>query len=134
MSAITTWPGIAETWLDDRGRAAWIAATVLGLIFAWPLGLALLAYSIWSGRLFSRSRNWRKMRSVSKGYGFASTGNQAFDAYKAETLRRLEDEQQAFESFLKRLREAKDKAEFDEFMQDRAKDGKERVTVDAEAQ
>lgn len=49
------------------------------------------------------------------------SGNMAFDAYKAETLRRLEEEQGAFEDFLKRLREAKDKAEFDQFMDDREK-------------
>ncbi|MEO0916395.1 MAG: DUF2852 domain-containing protein, partial [Pseudomonadota bacterium] len=41
--------------------------------------------------------------------------------YKADTLRRLEEEQDAFEAFLQRLREAKDQAEFDEFMADRAK-------------
>jgi hypothetical protein len=34
-------------------------------------------------------------------------------------LRRLEQEQEQFESFLERLREAKDKAEFDQFMDDR---------------
>ena len=50
-----------------------------------------------------------------------SSGNSAFDAYKADTLRRLEDEQSSFEAFLQRLRDAKDKAEFDEFMDDRAK-------------
>ena len=50
----------------------------------------------------------------------ASSGNAAFDAYKAETLRRLEDEQTNFEAFLARLRDAKDKAEFDQFMDDRA--------------
>ena len=49
-----------------------------------------------------------------------SSGNSAFDAYKHETLRRLEDEQDNFEAFLKRLRDAKDKAEFDQFMNDRS--------------
>lgn len=53
------------------------------------------------------------------------SGNSAFDAYKADTLRRLEQEQDAFEAFLQRLREAKDKAEFDQFMEDRAKSGRE---------
>ena len=50
-----------------------------------------------------------------------STGNAAFAAYKADTLRRLEEEQKHFEAFLERLREAKDKAEFDQFMDERAK-------------
>jgi hypothetical protein len=48
-----------------------------------------------------------------------SSGNHAFDEYRAETLRRLEDEQKDFSSFLERLRFAKDKAEFDQFMADR---------------
>ena len=49
------------------------------------------------------------------------TGNSAFDAYRDETLKRLEDEQSAFQSFLDRLRQAKDKSEFDQFMDERRK-------------
>jgi hypothetical protein len=45
-----------------------------------------------------------------------SSGNRAFDEYRTETLRRLEEEQREFKAFLDRLRHAKDKAEFDEFM------------------
>ena len=45
-----------------------------------------------------------------------SSGNRAFDEYRAETLRRLEDEQKEFAAYLERLRFAKDKAEFDQFM------------------
>lgn len=48
------------------------------------------------------------------------SGNSAFDAYKEDTLRRLEQEQNDFETFLQRLRDAKDKAEFDEFMDERS--------------
>ena len=48
-----------------------------------------------------------------------TSGNHAFDDYRAETLRRLEEEQPEFSSFLERLRFAKDKAEFDQFMADR---------------
>ncbi len=60
-----------------------------------------------------RSRNTHSLRR--------STGNTAFDAYREETLRRLEEEQEAFEAFLQRLRDAKDKAEFDQFMDDRSR-------------
>ena len=49
----------------------------------------------------------------------ASSGNRAFDEYKAETLRRMEEEQKEFGSFLERLRFAKDKSEFDQFMAER---------------
>ena len=53
------------------------------------------------------------------GAGGATSGNHAFDEYRAETLRRLEEEQQEFSTFLDRLRFAKDKAEFDAFMAER---------------
>lgn len=113
----------AEHWLDSKGKGAWIAAMVLGFIFIWPVGLALLIYMIWSKRMFSKSRhNCTRRDSRKAAYAAARpSGNTAFDAYKAETLRRLEDEQRAFEEFLERLREAKDKAEFDDFMDSRAR-------------
>ncbi|HEX7390239.1 MAG TPA: DUF2852 domain-containing protein [Acidiphilium sp.] len=47
------------------------------------------------------------------------SGNRAFDDYRAETLRRLEEEQKEFSDFLDRLRYARDKAEFDSFMTER---------------
>jgi Protein of unknown function (DUF2852) len=54
------------------------------------------------------------------GGGYRSpSGNWAFDEYRAESLRRLEEEQREFKEFLDRLRHAKDKAEFDEFMSER---------------
>ena len=120
MNGTARHPGFfarAESWLDERGKGAWIAAMVLGFIFFWPVGLALLAYMIWSKRMFRNScTGMTRTRYMHK-----SSGNSAFDAYKNETLRRLEEEQDNFEAFLKRLREAKDKAEFDQFMNDRAK-------------
>jgi hypothetical protein len=48
-----------------------------------------------------------------------SSGNRAFDDYRTETLRRLEEEQREFKEFLERLRFAKDRAEFDQFMSER---------------
>ena len=48
-----------------------------------------------------------------------SSGNRAFDEYRTETLRRLEEEEREFRDFLERLRHAKDKAEFDQFMAER---------------
>ena len=111
--------------LDERGKGAWIAAMVLGFIFFWPVGLALLAYMIWSKRMFNKSctpsRHSRHSAMHAARAAMRPSGNSAFDAYKTETLRRLEDEQDAFERFLDRLRDAKDKAEFDQFMDDRSK-------------
>ncbi|MGB3243020.1 MAG: DUF2852 domain-containing protein [Sulfitobacter sp.] len=113
------WLSRSEAWLDDKGKGAWIAAMVLGFIFFWPVGLALLMYMIWSKRMFSGKSCARRSKSFSMTT--RSTGNAAFDAYREDTLRRLEEEQTNFESFLTRLREAKDKAEFDQFMNERAK-------------
>jgi hypothetical protein len=52
-------------------------------------------------------------------WGPPSISNRTFDDYRAETLRRLEDEQREFKEFLKRLRVARDRAEFDQFMNER---------------
>ena len=125
--------------LDELGRPAWIALMILGFWFWWPLGLATLAFIIGSGRMscwnhrgmdhFQRkmARMQEKMDRMrgrmSSGYDWwghpQSSGNRAFDEYRAETLRRLEEEQREFRDFLDRLRHAKDKAEFDQFMAER---------------
>ncbi len=121
MSTVATWPSQAENWLDERGKGAWIAAMVLSFIFFWPAGLALLFYMIWSKQMFKGKRSRRHIAQYSSRHAaFKSSGNLAFDSYKAETLRRLEEEQENFEAFLQRLRESKDKAEFDQFMEQRA--------------
>lgn len=141
------WFRRAEAWLDSKGRGAWIAAMVLSFIFFWPLGLAFVFYITWTNRwskdMFGSScRHRRHDRSRdaadtwARDWGrpdrtaFRATGNAAFDAYKADTLKRLEDEQEAFESFLQRLRQAKDKSEFDTFMDDRARVNREAAVAD----
>ena len=119
---LMAWARRAEAWLDARGRGAWIAAMVAGFVLVWPVGLALLAYMIWSKRMFSHASN---IRPVARPFGrsmMQSSGNSAFDAYKEDTLRRLQEEQDNFAAFLGRLRDAKDKAEFDQFMADRSGD------------
>ncbi|QIE44743.1 DUF2852 domain-containing protein [Pseudohalocynthiibacter aestuariivivens] len=116
---LVMWLSRAEDWLDARGRGAWIAAMVLAFIVVWPVGLALLFYMIWSNKMnCSKSGHARLGR---RSVTHRSSGNSAFDAYRDETLRRLQDEQENFEAFLDRLRQAKDKSEFDQFMDDRAR-------------
>lgn len=133
------WFRRSEDWLDARGRKAWIIAMVLGFIVFWPVGLALLAYMIWGKKMFNQSCANRRHDTRSWGRGrdhrmtFGSSGNSAFDAYKADTLRRLEEEQTAFESFLQRLRDAKDKSEFDNFMEDRARSNRDQDAADTSA-
>ena len=67
-----------------------------------------------------RWRNgWQQQPSYQAAGAQPSSGNHAFDEYRAETMRRLEEEQREFLAFLERLRHAKDKAEFDQFMAER---------------
>jgi hypothetical protein len=126
--------------LDELGRPAWIALMVLGFCLWWPLGLATLAFIIGSGRMSCWSHyghgadRWQRkvdrlqekmdrMRGKMGGGNWwgnpPSSGNRAFDEYRTETLRRLEEEQNEFHDFLERLRQAKDKAEFDQFVAER---------------
>src|SRR5258706_7661334 len=86
--------------LDDVGKPIWIVAMVLGFIWWWPLGMVTLAYLLWSGRM----GRWKHGRGCwgrwhhhdgadAPRQAGPSSGNRAFDEYRAETLRRLEDEQ-----------------------------------------
>ena len=116
--------------LDDYGKPAWIIAMIVGFLLWWPIGLGVLAYLIWSGRMGCGNKlQWKQhfMQEAQRfGGGFGplrSIGNAAFDDYREETLRRLEEEAGEFRSFLQRLRKAKDKAEFDQFMAERGQAG-----------
>jgi hypothetical protein len=115
--------------IDEFGKPAWIVLMILGFWAWWPLGLAILAFTIGSGRMGCWNHHgmnrWHdkmdRMRSKVDWWGTASpsSGNRAFDEYRADTLRRLEEEQREFKEFLQRLRFAKDRAEFDQFMAER---------------
>ncbi len=128
--------------LSSVGRwSAWeIGAMVAGFVVFWPLGLIALFLKWKNGEMWKGSAdtaapwasfkapdlsgwNWKGQAS---SYGFAGSGNAAFDTYKREQLkrldeerRRLEDEQKAFRDFVERLRRAKDQDEFDRFMNER---------------
>jgi hypothetical protein len=123
-------------WSMWSWHPGWIILMILGFIFWWPVGLLILGIligsrkmSCWSGRGYDRWQDHMqdkmdRMRAKMDRFGGnwgggGSSGNRAFDDYRAETLRRLEDEQREFRDFLQRLRAAKDKAEFDQFMADR---------------
>jgi len=119
--------------LDEWGQPAWIAVMVVSFVVFWPLGLAVLFYLIWSGRM-ACGRNgagsrWQqrmagKFEDKMQRWGYQAkayqpTGNAAFDEYRQETLRRLEEEANEFGAFLEKLRMAKDRKEFEDFMADR---------------
>ena len=136
---VNRWRGPAER--DPTGRICWtpwhpgwIAVTVLGFIIWWPIGLALLFFTLgsrkmgcwdhrtaWPNKMERMQYKMERMRGRMERRGFRlrrppSSGNRAFDEYRVETLRRLEEEQVEFKNFLDRLRHAKDKEEFDQFM------------------
>lgn len=118
-----------------------IALMVLGFIVWWPLGLAMLAYILW-GEMFggsaekaqgfvNRTRSWAESNcgpgKFHRHGGFRSqSGNAAFDEYRAEQLRRLDEERRrldeevnAFHEYMRNLRMARDREEFDRFMRER---------------
>jgi hypothetical protein len=129
--------------LDELGKPAWIALMILAFFLFWPLGLAILAFALWSGRMGcghypsygrwqhklermqSKMDRLRERMTQSQSWGpsswghVPSSGNRAFDEYRNDTLHRLEEEQREFHDFLGRLRMAKDKVEFDQFMAER---------------
>ena len=116
--------------LDEMGKLAWVAVIFVAFWTAWPVGLAVLAYLVGSGRLrglMEARGTWFNLRGERGGAApgrprhraAAASGNQAFDDYREETLRRLEEEQREFQDYLERLRRARDKAEFDGFMAER---------------
>ena len=120
--------------LDDWGLPAWIAVMVAGFVLFWPIGITVLGYLIWSGRMGCRGRRgdsqqWQqrmagKWEDKMQRWGMTAkayqpTGNRAFDDYREETLRRLEEEAGEFQAFLDKLRMARDKSEFEAFMAER---------------
>ena len=111
---------------NDLPTPIWIALMFLGFVLFWPLGLVVLAYLIWSGKMMCCiGRSVRSKSDDHNGWPIPrgeprTTGNMAFDEYREATLKRLEEERVEFAKFLERLRHAKDKAEFDEFMAEQA--------------
>jgi hypothetical protein len=115
-----------------------IVLMLLGFVVFWPLGLAVLAYILWGQRFsgsgdraerwFNRQKQWAGRcgsRHGFAGQGFSS-GNAAFDAYREEQLKRLDEERRKlddevgeFHEHMRNLRMARDREEFDRFMRDR---------------
>jgi hypothetical protein len=97
-----------------------VAMNMFGL-----LGLLLAAFLGWQWtRLAGLGRDHRLSEAVDllKPQVSApeqSSGNSSFDAYRSELMQRLESEQTNFDQFLTRLRDAKDKNQFDTFMVER---------------
>ncbi len=123
---------------------------VLGFIVFWPIGLAILLWKLWQKRTgyqgdivsFGREK-WDTMMNYTWPYGsqhwgsaprnrygaragMGSTGNLAFDDWRASELERLEEEyrklvaaEREFADYMDNLRRARDREEFERFMNER---------------
>ena len=116
-----------------------LVAMILGFVVYWPIGLAILIFKLcgghlprfapeWSGAHWNQgwAGPWGSASSSWTGWQGARSGNSAFEEYKRATLERLEEErrklaeeERAFAEFLRELRSARDREEFDRFMQSR---------------
>ena len=121
-------------------RSIEIGAIVLGFIYWWPVGLALVAWKVAGYPAVSELRDLaeRARRGVAPSR-FAqafetanrrSTGNWAFEEYRRGEIdrleaqrRALEAESRAFTDFVEELKRAKDREQFDAFMAKRRAEG-----------
>ena len=129
------------------GRAFELIAMVLGFVVFWPIGLAILGYKYWQSKTNGPDLQtvaagaYSNARSAWSGFsggsprpsaspwarGFtATTGNRAFDEWRSAELdrleaerRRLEDAHREFAEWLDTVRKAKDREEFERFMNER---------------
>jgi len=130
-------------WHGEPWKPVEILAMVLGFIVYWPIGFAVLGWKFWqkksgySGDIISFGREkWGNWTNWARGsdrlgysvkaasdFGMGSTGNRAFDEWRATELARLEEERQKlvaaereFAEFMENLRHARDREEFERFM------------------
>jgi hypothetical protein len=123
-----------------------LIAMVLGFMVFWPIGLAVLGYKYWQRKMGGPDLQtvatgaFSNVRSAMRGFqtgasvrpsgwarGFTtSTGNAAFDEWKSAELarleaerRKLEDAHKEFSDWMDTVRKAKDREEFDRFMNER---------------
>ena len=127
------------------GKAGWspveILAVVLGFMVYWPVGVGLIAWKFvqrrqqeggdWFGNMRTRMEGFASAtagaRSDWSGFGFGQhPGNAAFDEWRKTEIerleaerRKLEDAQREFATFAEEARKAKDREEFERFMQAR---------------
>ena len=104
-----------------------IPVTIVALNVFWPAGVAIAVILAWrggfapTGPIAAPAGNVEEIaKSLIPTTAQKTSGNASFDAYRSDMIDRLEAEQENFETFLIRLRAAKDQHEFDAFMDDRA--------------
>ena len=96
--------------------ASLVGGIIVAIVIGWRGGFAP---GQWSGNM--KAPSVETLMSLAPEASQRSSGNASFDAYRTNTLERLEQERISFEGFLGRLRAAKDKSEFDDFLDQRAR-------------
>jgi hypothetical protein len=132
-------------------RSLEIGAIVVGFIYWWPVGLALVAWKLAGYPAFAELRDQarramtdfegarpasRFARAFEAANRRGGSGNAAFDDYRRAELdrleaqrRALEEESRAFAEFVEELKRAKDREQFDAFMAKRRNEGGESRSV-----
>lgn len=128
-----------------RWKPIELMAMILGFIFFFPAGLAILGWKIYQSKTayagdfgqfaqeqwggFEKRSGLADMARQFSGE-WPSSGNSAFDDWRKAELKRLEEErrkifeaEKAFDDYLEGLRRAKDREEFEIFMASRASQG-----------
>ena len=135
---------------SPSGRMRWkpieLLAMILGFIFFFPAGLAILGWKIYQSKTayagdfgqfahekwggFEKRSGLGEMARQFSAEWPASSGNSAFDDWRKAELKRLEEErrkifeaEKAFDDYLEGLRQARDREEFERFMASRANQG-----------
>ncbi len=115
-----------------------IPVTIVALNVFWPAGVVIAIILAWrggfapTGRPSPAPRNVEEaMKNLMPTAAEKSSGNASFDAYRSDIIQRLETERRDFEGFLGRLRDAKDKTEFEDFLDARAKRVEMKYETDA---
>jgi len=88
----------------------WAMVWAAALLF-WPVTLLIAGVLLW--RATMRRRLESRPAAPRRNGAFS---NSAFEAYRRETMARLDEESARFRAFLDRLRSSRDKQEFDGFM------------------
>jgi hypothetical protein len=119
-------------------RALEIVAVVFMFIYFWPVAVAYLVWKAMGYPMLDEARTFFRSK-VREGFDssfrspfgagsfggapFGGTGNAAFEDYRRRELERLEEERRrldeeahAFRDFVEELKRAKDREEFDAFM------------------
>jgi hypothetical protein len=98
----------------------WAMVWAAALLF-WPVTLLIAGVLLWRAQM----RRSQRLIEIHPGdvdgrpappRRTSAFHNGAFEAYRQETLRRLDEESAKFREFLGRLRRSRDKQEFDAFL------------------